>query len=76
MLSSWSDPRYFYEQFPNREALLFAVSDDVRDELLQALVLAGIGDPGTLKDKLRSALQAFLEILAADPTSTASPPRT
>ncbi|CAM3206013.1 TetR family transcriptional regulator [Mycobacterium intermedium] len=60
-------PRYFYEQFPNREALLFAVSDDVRDELLQAIVLAGIGDPGTLKDKLRSAIQAFLEILAADP---------
>lgn len=60
-------PRYFYEQFPNREALLFAVSDDVRDELLQALVLAGIGSPGTLRDKLRAALTAFLEILAADP---------
>jgi len=48
--------RYFYEQFPNREALLFAISDDVRDQLLEALVVAGIGDPGTLGDKLRSAL--------------------
>lgn len=60
-------PRYFYEQFPNRDALLFAVSDDVRDQLLEGLVAAGIGDPGTLGDKLRSALTAFLEIIAADP---------
>jgi AcrR family transcriptional regulator len=60
-------PRYFYEQFPNRDALLFAVSDDIRDQLLDALVVAGIGDPGTLRDKLRSALTAFLDIIAADP---------
>ena len=60
-------PRYFYEQFPNRDALLFAVSDDVRDELLDAMVVAGVGDPGTLRDKLRSALTAFLDIIAADP---------
>jgi AcrR family transcriptional regulator len=59
--------RYFYEQFPNREALLFAISDDVRDELLEALVVAGIGNPGTLGEKLRSALTAFLDIIAADP---------
>jgi AcrR family transcriptional regulator len=60
-------PRYFYEQFPNREALLFAISDEVRDELLAALVDAGIGAPGTLSEKLRSALTAFLDTIAADP---------
>ncbi|ODR06335.1 transcriptional regulator [Mycolicibacillus koreensis] len=60
-------PRYFYEQFPNRDALLYAISDDVRDELLAALVAAGVGNPGTLRDKLRSALTAFLNLLAADP---------
>jgi AcrR family transcriptional regulator len=60
-------PRYFYEQFPNRDALLFAVADDVRDQLLEALVAAGIGDPGTLRDKLRSALTAFLDLICADP---------
>ncbi|ORW94098.1 TetR/AcrR family transcriptional regulator [Mycolicibacter terrae] len=60
-------PRYFYEQFPNRDALLFAVSDDVRDQLLEAMVTAGVGDPGTLSDKLRSALTAFLDLIAADP---------
>lgn len=60
-------PRYFYEQFPTREALLFAVSDDVRDETLQALVAAGIGEPGSLADKVRSGVKAFLDIIAADP---------
>jgi AcrR family transcriptional regulator len=60
-------PRYFYEQFPSREALLFAVADDVRDELLEALVAAGLGEPGSLMDKLRSGLKAFLDIIAADP---------
>ncbi|MCT7658330.1 TetR/AcrR family transcriptional regulator [Mycobacterium deserti] len=59
--------RYFYEQFPNREAMVFAVADEVRDELLAALVSAGVGNPGTLTDKLTSALTAFLEIIAADP---------
>jgi len=59
--------RYFYEQFPNRDALLFAVADDVRDQLLDALVAAATSTPGTLADKLRSALTAFLEIIAADP---------
>lgn len=59
--------RYFYEQFPSRDALLYAVSDEVRDELLAALVSAGVGDPGPLTDKLRSALTAFLDIIAADP---------
>lgn len=60
-------PRYFYEQFGNRDALLFAVSDDVRDQLLEAMVTAGVGHPGTLTDKLRSALTAFLDLIAADP---------
>ena len=59
--------RYFYEQFESRDALLFAISDDVRDQLLTALVNAGVGNPGTLSDKLRSALTAFLDIIAADP---------
>lgn len=59
--------RYFYEQFESRDALLFAISDDVRDQLLTALVNAGVGDPGSLTDKLRSALTAFLDIIAADP---------
>ena len=60
-------PRYFYEQFPNREALLFAVSDGVRDELLETLVEAGVGDPSVLDDKLRAAALTFLGKVATDP---------
>jgi AcrR family transcriptional regulator len=60
-------PRYFYEQFPTREALVFAVADDVRDETLKAFVAAGIGEPGSLRDKVRSAVKTFLDIIAADP---------
>lgn len=60
-------PRYFYEQFPNRDALFFAVSDDVRDQLLDTMVTAGVTEPGTLSHKIRSALSAFLNLIAADP---------
>lgn len=60
-------PRYFYEQFPTRDALLFAVADDARDETLQALVAAGVGEPGSLRVKVRSGIKAFLDIIAADP---------
>lgn len=60
-------PRYFYEQFTDRDALLFAVADEVRDQLLDALVAAGLGEPGSIRDKLRSALTAFLDLIAADP---------
>lgn len=60
-------PRYFYEQFGNRDALLFAVSDDVRDQLLEAMIAAGVGSPGSLTDKLRAALTAFFDLIAVDP---------
>ncbi|MHA3021544.1 TetR/AcrR family transcriptional regulator [Mycobacterium sp. BMJ-28] len=59
--------RYFYEQFETRDALLFAVVDEVRVQLLDAMVLAGVGESGDLRDKLRAALTAFLNIVADDP---------
>lgn len=59
--------RYFYEQFDGREALLFAVVDEVRTQLLEAMLVAGIGESGDLRDKLRAALTAFLKIVADDP---------
>jgi AcrR family transcriptional regulator len=59
--------RYFYEQFDSREALLFAIVDEVRVQLLEAMLVAGIGESGDLRDKLRAALTAFLNIVAADP---------
>ena len=35
--------RYFYVQFDGRDALLFAVVDEVRSQLLDAMVIAGVG---------------------------------
>jgi len=39
-------PRYFYEQFPDRDALLLAVADQVRDELLSVLVSSALEESG------------------------------
>ncbi len=58
--------RYFYEHFPNREELLAAVADEVRDQLLAILVQAGVSSAGPAEVQLRSALQAFLEAVAGD----------
>jgi AcrR family transcriptional regulator len=59
--------RYFYEHFANREALLVAVSDQVRDELFAELVRASLAEPGDLSRKLRAALKAFFDVIADDP---------
>ena len=60
-------PRYFYEQFPDRDALLLAVADQVRDELLSVLVSSALDASGGLGDKLRAGLKAFLDLIADDP---------
>lgn len=60
-------PRYFYEQFENREALLLAVDAEVRDELIGVLVPASQTESGGLDRRLRAALLAFLEMVTNDP---------
>lgn len=60
-------PRYFYEHFANREELLIAVADEVRDQLLAVMVQAGLAGTGSAEMRLKSALQAFLETVANDP---------
>lgn len=65
-LSGLTD-RYFYEHFANRDALLLAVADDVRDQLLGAMVAAGLNTEGSAEAKLRAALRAFFDTAAADP---------
>lgn len=60
-------PRYFYEQFADRDALVLAVSDQVRDELFASLLTVGLGEPGDVKTKLRAALKAFLDLIVEDP---------
>lgn len=60
-------PRYFYEQFADRDALLLAIADQVRDELIAAMLSAGLGEPGDVADKLRAGLKAFLDLVTEDP---------
>lgn len=60
-------PRYFYEQFPNLEALLLTVDAEVRDELVGVLVPTSLAVEGGIDDKFRAALVAFLELLVSDP---------
>lgn len=62
-------PRYFYEHFPNRDALLVAISDGLRDELTTTMVSASLAEPGDLAAKLRAAFTAFLDAVANDPHS-------
>jgi AcrR family transcriptional regulator len=60
-------PRYFYEQFTDRDALVVAIADQVRDELFSTLLTSGLSHPGDLADKLRAALEAFLHLVVDDP---------
>lgn len=60
-------PRYFYEQFENRDALLLAIDAEVRDELIGALVPASVAEPGDIGQKFKAALLVFFEKIAADP---------
>ena len=59
--------RYFYEQFENSEALVLAVADDVRDQLLTAMVSAGLSATGPEESRLAGALRGFLDPVADDP---------
>ena len=60
-------PRYFYEQFAGRDALVLAVADQLRDELFAVLVTTGLNEPGGAGAKLRAGLKAFLGVIADDP---------
>ncbi|GLB63080.1 putative transcriptional regulator, TetR family protein [Dietzia sp. NCCP-2495] len=64
-------PRYFYEHFTDRGALVGAVADEVRTELFTTLVESSVevdgGRDGGLGERLRAALAAFFGIIAADP---------
>jgi AcrR family transcriptional regulator len=58
--------RYFYESFPDRDALLAAVWDQLHDETV-ALLTTAIADRTDPIDQLRAAISALVEMVAADP---------
>lgn len=59
--------RYFYENFPDREALVLAVFDRVAAEAGAALVQAVADAPAELPARARAAVEAFLGVLTEDP---------
>ena len=60
-------PRYFYEQFSDRDALLNAVIDEVSNQLLAATVAAASTTPGAWPNKLQAGIRAILDLVAEDP---------
>lgn len=59
-------PRYFYESFPDREALLLAVFDQVAAEAA-GVILAAVGAaPADARAKARAAIGAFVELIGED----------
>ncbi|MCW2496887.1 MAG: transcriptional regulator [Jatrophihabitans sp.] len=59
--------RYFYENFADRDALLVAVFDEVAAEFGGALVSAVEADHPDKETLARAAVEAFLDVMVADP---------
>jgi AcrR family transcriptional regulator len=60
-------PRYFYESFPDRDALLLAVFDEVAQEGAAAVLEAVATAEGDSRSKSRAAIAAFVELVTDDP---------
>ncbi len=60
--------RYFYEHFPNRDALIVAVADQIRDEMIALLVESSEATGGPIDQRLSAALHSFLTAIDAEPT--------
>jgi AcrR family transcriptional regulator len=60
-------PRYFYESFADRDALLLAVFDEVAGEAAAEVLAAVTPPPGDARASARAAIAAFVELITADP---------
>jgi AcrR family transcriptional regulator len=60
-------PRYFYESFPDLDALLLAVFDEIGAELAQAVLEAVIPPPGDAPTTARAAIGAAVDVITGDP---------
>jgi len=59
--------RYFYESFTSRDELLQQVLDRIADEIRDAGLSALRTSTGTLEQRVRNAITAFVTILTDDP---------
>jgi AcrR family transcriptional regulator len=60
-------PRYFYESFPDRDALLLALFDEIAHEGAAAVLAAVASAPDDARAKARAAIGAFVELVSDDP---------
>ncbi|MEX2193839.1 MAG: TetR/AcrR family transcriptional regulator [Thermoleophilaceae bacterium] len=60
-------PRYFYESFENREALLVAIFDSISEEAAGRVVEAVVAAPEDAEAKSRAAVESFVDLLVEDP---------
>lgn len=60
-------PRYFYESFENREALLMALFDGLSAEAAALVLDAVVTAPDDATAKSRAAVEAFVDLLEEDP---------
>lgn len=60
--------RYFYENFADRDALLVAAWDHLRDDTVALVVRATLAGPSaTPLERLRAAIAAFVQSVESDP---------
>ncbi len=60
-------PRYFYESFSDRDALLLAVFDNIVEEAAAAVLEAVLAAPADARLKARVAIGAFVTLVTEDP---------
>ncbi len=60
-------PRYFYESFPDLDALVLAVFDEVAGEAASTVLAAVSAAPADARAKARAAIGAFVGIVSEDP---------
>ncbi len=60
-------PRYFYESFSDRDALLLTVFDEIAQEGAAAAVRALAGAPDEARAKAHAAIGAFVALVTEDP---------
>jgi AcrR family transcriptional regulator len=59
-------PRYFYESFADRDAVLLAVFDEIAQQSAAAVLSAVLAAPDDARAKSRAAIGAFVELVTDD----------
>ncbi|MCC3312288.1 TetR/AcrR family transcriptional regulator [Nocardia africana] len=64
-------PRYFYENFDNRDALVQAILDAEADAVISFILERALSTPGGANERGHAAMDALLDALETDPRRAA-----